>query len=301
MRHDLMSNPVALLLGTGACLGLLTPLARLAHEAGIDPFLWAALISLVPGFALAIVAFRRGCEADMAKLMAFGVTSGIFAYVVPNAILFLAIPHIGSGLAGLMYALSPVATAVISSIFGVRPPSRAMLVAVSLGFIGAVLIVLARNTLALPSAGSWLVIALAVPVSLAIGNVYRTAKWPERATPLQIGAMSNLMSAPLLLLASMINVGQLDLAPLVHHVPLAAFQWLASLAMFSLFFRLQWIGGPTYLSQIGYVAAAVSLFIGVGLLDETYPALVWVGAALIIAGIAASAWDVLVTSKTPRR
>jgi drug/metabolite transporter (DMT)-like permease len=281
----LYSNPLFLLLGTGIFLGLLLPLGRMAHEAGIDPFLWAAMISFVPGICLAVFASRQQRNVPLKTLGGFGVISGLFAYVIPNAMVFLAIPHIGSGLTGLMFALSPVVTAIISIVFRIRPPNTAMLAAVALGFVGAVIIVFTRQSLTLPSASHWLLLALIVPVSLAIGNVFRTARWPKGATPLQIGAASNLLAAPLLLLASVVNTGSLDVTSLLEHLPLALTQWLVSLAMFSLFFRLQWIGGPTYLSQIGYVAAAVSLVIGAGVLGETYPVSVWIGAGLIIAGI----------------
>jgi drug/metabolite transporter (DMT)-like permease len=56
--------------------------------------------------------------------------------------------------------------------------------------------------------------------------------------------------------------------------------------MFLMFFRLQQLGGPTYLSQIGYVAAVVGVATGVLFLGESYPVLVWAGAAIIAAGIA---------------
>ena len=39
--------------------------------------------------------------------------------------------------------------------------------------------------------------------------------------------------------------------------------------MYLMFFRLQAEGGPTYLTQIGYVAAAVGAGIGVGVLGES--------------------------------
>ena len=286
----LYDNAFALLVGTGVCLGLLLPLGRLAHEAAIDPFLWAAMISLVPGLCLAIIGMRQPPPESLGALLSFGAISGLFAYVIPNALLFLAIPHIGSGLAGLMFALSPVTTAILSLLLGVRPPNRAMIMAVVLGFTGAVMIVASRQSLSLPSAAHWLLLALIVPVSLAIGNVFRTAYWPAKATPLQIGAASNLMAAPLLLIAAHVNMGHMDVTPLLQNPMLVLAQWLVSLVMFSLFFRLQWIGGPTYLSQIGYVAAAVSLVFGVAVFHETYPAMVWAGASLIIAGLFALLW-----------
>jgi drug/metabolite transporter (DMT)-like permease len=69
---------------------------------------------------------------------------------------------------------------------------------------------------------------------------------------------------------------------------LIALQLTVSTIMFLMFFRLQQIGGPTYLSQIGYVAAAVGVIIGVAYFGETYPMSVWAGAGIIAAGIALS-------------
>ncbi|TIV22050.1 MAG: EamA/RhaT family transporter, partial [Mesorhizobium sp.] len=74
-------------------------------------------------------------------------------------------------------------------------------------------------------------------------------------------------------------------APLAS-VPLVIVGQVASAsAMFVFFFRLQAVGGPVYLSQIGYVAAAVGLFAGTILLGEHYQFLTWLGAAIITAGV----------------
>jgi drug/metabolite transporter (DMT)-like permease len=160
-----------------------------------------------------------------------------------------------------------------------------------LGFVGAIFVVAGRQSLALPAAANWLFLALIIPLSLAVGNVYRTARWPVGATPMQVGAASNLLAVPFLLAAAILHDGLPNLAPFAAHGELAALQCLASLLMFSLFFRLQVVGGPTYLSQIGYLAAAVGLAAGVLVFRETYPALVWLGAAFILAGIGANLVD----------
>ena len=88
---------------------------------------------------------------------------------------------------------------------------------------------------------------------------------------------------PLLALAWALD--GLDLPALLAVPGLVGLQLLASSLMFLMFFRLQQEGGPTYLSQIGYVAAAVGAGIGVGVLGESYPAAVWAGVAIIAAGI----------------
>ena len=51
------------------------------------------------------------------------------------------------------------------------------------------------------------------------------------------------------------------------------------------FFRLQSVGGPVYLSQIGYVGAAVGLVSGMLFLGEHYRLLTWIGALIIVAGV----------------
>ncbi len=141
----------------------------------------------------------------------------------------------------------------------------------------------------LPEAPQWLLLALLVPCSLAIGNVYRTAKWPDGATPLQVAVVVNLSVVPIFVALAIWHGG--SFWPVLDHLGLTLAQWLAALLNVGLFFRLQKISGPTYLSQIGYVAAAISLAIGALYFGETYPWQVWLGAALIIGGIGASAWE----------
>src|SRR4051812_38327677 len=50
-----MNRPLLLLLATGAMLGLNFPLGKIAIGAGVEPALWAALISLGAGLALLII------------------------------------------------------------------------------------------------------------------------------------------------------------------------------------------------------------------------------------------------------
>jgi drug/metabolite transporter (DMT)-like permease len=293
--NRLLNNPLFLLIGTGAGLAMITPLAKLALQAGINPFVWAGLIAFLPSSVLWWFAARQGPFWNNPALWRYGLAGGVLANLIPSSILLFAIPHIGSGLGGLMFALSPVVTATLSLLLGVRPPSPSLLVAVALGFVGAVIVVAGRNALALPEAPLWVLMALLVPCSLAIGNVYRTLKWPENATPLQIAVVVNLSVVPIFIVLALWHGG--SAWPLLNHPGLIAAQWLAALVNVALFFRLQWISGPTYLSQIGYVAAAISLTVGALSFGETYPWQVWTGALLIIAGIGASAWDMLYRAK----
>ncbi len=80
--------------------------------------------------------------------------------------------------------------------------------------------------------------------------------------------------------------GQFPIETLAFAPWAAVAQSIASAGMFALFFRLQAVGGPVYLSQIGYVAAALGLISGTLFLGEHYPPLTWIGAFVICVGVA---------------
>jgi drug/metabolite transporter (DMT)-like permease len=100
--------------------------------------------------------------------------------------------------------------------------------------------------------------------------------------------MTNLAAVPPLLVLAIVVGGGIDLTPLMAVPGLAALQIGVVTILFLMLFQLQQLGGPTYLSQIGYVAAAVGVVIGVVYLGESYPVSVWVGAGVIGMGIALS-------------
>lgn len=285
-----MNKSLILLLITGTALGLNFPLGKLAVTAGIDPLLWACFISLGAGLAMAIIQAIGGLNrpGPGLPLLRFSLVSGFLSYVVPNGLTFFLIPKIGAGLAAIMFALSPVFTALVSIALKVRPPNRWMLAGISFGLAGALIIILGRSSLDTEAGGGWLMLAMLIPIFLGLGNVYRTRAWPEQAAPHTLAATTNLAAVLPLLLLAIWQAGQLPLAALLNQPVLMLAQLAVSTVMFLAFFRLQQAGGPTYLSQIGYVAAAVGLLIGVAVMGESYPWGVWAGAAVIATGIGLS-------------
>lgn len=283
-----MNRPLFLLLGTGAALGLNFPIGKMAMAAGVTPALWAAVISAGAGLAmLFIVAVTERGDLSRTSTLSFAIISGFLSYVVPNLLTYSVIPKIGSGLAAIMFALSPVVTALLSVVLRVRPPNLLGIFGITLGLAGAGIIIFSRQ---LDFSGStpWILLALLIPVFLGAGNVYRTMAWPFGASPRKLAAHTNLAAVPFLAIFIYAQTGTIDLAPLAAIPGFVAVQLVVSTVMFLMFFRLQQVGGPTYLSQIGYVAAAVGVVIGVLYFGEIYPPHVWVGAGAIAAGIAFS-------------
>lgn len=277
--------PVFLLLVTGALLGLYFPLGKLSGEAGIPPAVWTLLISAGSALVIgAVLAFRRETLPLTPPFLRFYAIGGIISYALPNFLVYLIIPHLGSGYTSIMYTLSPIVTTILATALNARRPNLLGVCGILIGFLGAMLIVLGKGRVGEVDF-LWIGVGFLIPLTLASGNVYRTLDWPLGAQPLALAAGSNLaaavvMSAALLATGGGLGLGTLANAPLVSLAQVAA-----SAAMLAFFFRLQMAGGPVYLSQIGYVAAAVGLGVGTFLLGEHYHWLTWLGAGVITAGV----------------
>jgi drug/metabolite transporter (DMT)-like permease len=276
----------ALLIVTGGLLGLTLPFGKMATLAGAPGMLWAFVISGGGGgvLALLLAARRHRLELTAHKLRYFAIVAAV-TYALPNLLLFSAIPHLGAGYTGIMYTLSPVITLVLSLTLGVRRPNRLGIAGIAVGFVGAILVATTRGEAGRPAELVWVLAGLLIPVSLAVGNIYRTFDYPNGAGPIELAAGSNLAAA-LLLLVLLLATGNAGAFGTLASLPgVTAAQIASSAAMFAVFFRLQAVGGPVYLSQIGYVAAAVGLIAGTLFLGEHYRALTWIGAVIIAAGV----------------
>lgn len=278
--------PLACLLGAGALIGLSTNLAKIAAQAGLGAL--AFLTWSVLGGALALIAVNasRGRLPRLdRRTVEYFFVSALVSIAAPQLILFAAVPRVGAGFVALSLAFPPLFTYVGALLLRMERFDALRAAGVVLALAGALL--LALRKMATPDAQTfWIVATLVAPVLLAVGNIYRTRRWPPGAAPDAL--------APGMLAAS---VGWLGFAAALPgfslHVPfddavpalLIGVQAAAFAVQYLLFFVLQQRGGPVYLSLLGSVAAIVGVPIAVLLLNEQWPAGLAVGAALITAGI----------------
>ncbi|OXT02312.1 hypothetical protein B7H23_05245 [Notoacmeibacter marinus] len=283
-----MNRPIPLLLITGVLLGLIFPMGRVAVESGVPPIVWTFLIAVGSGVGLSLPLIRRLGRRDWPRgFWIYAVISGLVSNVLPNLLVFASAPRLGAGHVGLMFTLSPVCTLALSLAAGMRRPSGIALAGIAIGFIGAVILVLGKGeTRPVAAETLWLALALLIPVFLALGNIYRGLAWPTGAGAMELASASNLTSAIMLLAAIAISGEGLAQIVSVANVPmLGAVQLVLSCVYYLALFALQRVGGPVYLSQIGYVGAAVALAAGVIALGERYGALTWTGATIVLVGI----------------
>ncbi len=292
--------PPALLLATGALLGVSTNLAKLAADAGLDPL--AFLTWSVVGATVVLVsvsAARRRLPPLSARTTEYFVVSGLISVAVPNLLFFAAVPRVGAGFVALAIAFPPLFTYLGALLLGMERFQARRATGVVLALGGAVL--LAVFKLSDPDANPlWVAATLLGPVFLAVGNIYRTARWPEGAAPDEL-APGMLTASGLMLLAVGVVAGAFPgisdrfslTVPIDHVAPTLLI--LAQVVTFSvqylLFFILQKRGGPVYLSLLGSVGALVGVPIAVLLLGEAVPQGLAIGGVLIALGIGLLTFD----------
>lgn len=285
--RTVFDNALSLLLLTGGLLGLTLPFGKAATLSGASPLLWAFVVSAGAGLVLLVALILSGNAPRIdARRLRYFVLAAAISYAAPNILMFTTIPHLGAGYTGIMFTLSPVITLFLSGLLDVRRPGRLGMAGIAVGFVGAAIVALTRGEAGRPAEIHWVILGLLIPVCLAIGNIYRTAAWPRDAGPIELAAGSHLAAASMLLAGLLLFDGAGAFAVLTKMPWLTVAQVASASAMFVFFFRLQAVGGPVYLSQIGYVAAAVGLASGTLFLGERYQWLTWSGALIIGIGVA---------------
>ncbi|MDQ2102975.1 DMT family transporter [Azospirillum isscasi] len=279
-----------LLLSVGGMIGVIFPVTKYAQAAGVPPLPWAFSMTLGAGLLLAGLArIKRQplipAGPSSGRRLRYFAVSGLLSVALPNVVLFFVLPPLGAGLSAVVYTLPPILTLLMAVAVRIEKPDRGRVAGILLGFAGALMIVGPRGSLPSPDLAGWMALAFAMPLSVAAGNVYRTVAWPPGGQPVALAAGTMLGGAAWVALA-LLGTGAMSELPLLGLVPgLALLQIAVTALTYVLYFRLQIVAGPVYLSQIGYVATSVGLGTGTLLFGERYSPWVWSGAGVIVAGV----------------
>ncbi|WP_235039993.1 DMT family transporter [Vreelandella profundi] len=279
--------PLAYLLSGGALLGLSTNLAKLAGERQLSAL--AFLFWSITGAALILItisALRRNLPPITKRTIEYYFVAAFVGVAGSNLIFFSAIPHIGAGFVALTITLPPLLTYIGALILKLERFQAMRAAGVLSALAGAV--TLAAHKLSTPDADYlWILLALAGPVLLAIGNLYRTLRWPA-------GVSGDALAPGMLIAAVVILFGVGFLPGFSLSIPteqslpllLIALQSLVFAGQFFLLFLLQKSGGPVLLSLLGSVGAIVGVPVAIFLQGEAAPEGLLLGIFLIGSGIA---------------
>ena len=278
---------LALLLANGTFIAGIYAFAKITAGAGIPVLGTLAWQMLFAAAVIAVVAAARGEWPQWnATNLRYAALAGALGITGPNLVSFTALAHLPAGLVGVITALSPLFTYAIAVALRLEPvlPHRAL--GIALGMAGVLGIVLPRGALPTPEALPWALLAMAAPLLLAGGNVYRSVAWPAGLKPLGAAALLLLLQAIVLVPLALVTdtfvapralLGAGDVALLGAGVLTVAFYLGA--------FELQKRGGPVVVGQLGYVITVASLAIGALAFGERPSPFTLLAVAVVFAGV----------------
>ena len=283
--------PFACLLAGGALTGISTNLAKYAGDIGLTPL--AFLFWSITGAAiiLLIVSFLRKEPLPFsAHSIEYYLVAAFVSVAAANLLLFSAIPHVGAGFVALIISLPPLLTYLGALMLRMERFYLIRALGVVAALFGAG--VLAIHKLSAPeSSVFWILVALCGPVLLAIGNIYRSLRWPDNASSSALAP--GVLVTAVLLLGLFSALSDFSVAiPLDDWLPLGliAVQAWVFAGQFLLLFLLQKTGGPVLLSLLGAVGAVVGVPIAIFLQGERPPEGLFLGATLIAIGVVLVTW-----------
>ncbi|MEL6774777.1 MAG: DMT family transporter [Pseudomonadota bacterium] len=279
-------KPMLYLLIAGSLLGLSTTLAKVASDIGLAPFPFLTWSLLGSTLILVCLSVMKGDVPTLSLRTAeYFVVSAFVTVAGSNLIFFSAVPVVGAGFVALAITLPPLLTYGGALAFRLEDFSVVRFAGVLSALAGAGLLAVNKLTDA-DTPALWVALTLVGPLLLAIGNLYRTLRWPPGATAEAL-APGMLTAATLMLFVTGL-LPQFEIWPTAltaQQGALIAIQALTFASQFFVLFLLQKSGGPVLLSLLGSVGAIVAVPAAILLLGEAVPKGLYPAVALIALGI----------------
>lgn len=281
-----LPHALTLLVAAGALLGLSTNLAKLAGEWAIPPLAFLAWSLAGATLILFAVAARRQTLPPVTRrTVEYFAVSAFVTVAASNLIFFSAVPEVGASFVALAIAFPPVLTYLGALALRMERFHAVRAVGVAAALAGAA--VLALFGLRAPDAsGFWIGLTLMGPVLLAVGNLYRTLRWPDGVAPDALAPGMLLAATGMLFAAGALPGFSLAMPLDAHAIGLTVAQAAAFAGQFLMLFALQKAGGPVLLSLLGAVGAVVAVPVAIFLLGEAPPQGLIVAVPLIALGVA---------------
>ncbi|GLT11609.1 EamA family transporter [Sulfitobacter porphyrae] len=266
------SSPPGLLLVVGSLLAVSVLLSKTA--AGLHAPMLTYLAMAMGGSGLVLMTLTGGVRVGTAG--AFAVTfyslgaGGLMA--LGSAVGYLTVHEVGAAFIALALAFPPLFTWLLSLILRLERFDAIRLLGLLMGLAGGVFLALGKGVSTSSDMGAVLV-ACAMPIILAAGNVFRTRYWPKGASPRELAGAMLICGALLTLPFAMYLEGAWAFLDIFQSDMLIVFAIavVTFVSQYVALFRLQQVAGPVYLSQIGSVAAIVGSPVAVLVLGEHLP------------------------------
>ncbi|OKK03466.1 multidrug transporter [Streptomyces sp. CB03234] len=264
---------------------------KLALHSGLTPSQIAFARSALGAAVLLVLAraARRRLPRDRGT-WGHLVVAALFCNALPFLLFGIGERTVDSGLAGVLHATTPLWSVLIGAVIGLERAIRPVrLGGLLLGFAGTLVIFAPWQTTGLLGGGAFAL--LGASASYAVGFAYMGSRLTGRGTdPLALSA-AQLVAATALATPAVLVDGVTPVHLDVRAVLAVAVLGICSTGFtFYLSYRLIADEGATSTATVGYLLPVVSVGLGAIVLDEELGPRVIVGAAVVLAGVAATRW-----------
>lgn len=281
-----LGAPFVLLVICGFLFANKIIIAKAALNAGIQPFQLGIIGNLGAGLILLPWLIASGDRIPMERrhLILYGAL-GIVSLAFPTVLSYAVVERVGPAYTSTVYSLSPLLTMTFAASLGIERMFLRRFAGIVVGLLGMIMLVQQQILQIDIGQPVWVIFGLAIPASAALGNILRTAYWPNGTSALAFSCGTLFSSSLMLALVSPVFETPAEW----RFADPSIILWMAGLIGISalsyvLNFRLQQVGGPVFFSQIGYWGTGFGVLLAAALFGDVLTAPSVIGLVGIICG-----------------
>lgn len=282
----LISSQLMLLVVSSFLFASKIMVAKAAISSGVQPFQLGFSANLGAGMLLLVWVFASGQTIPFGiRHLVLYLVLGIVSFAVPTVLSYVVIDRVGPAYTSTVYSLSPILTMTFAAGFGIERMFLRRFTGVLIGFVGMVTLVQQQFASLEVGATFWVLLGLAIPAFVAIGNIIRTRYWPKNTSALAFSCATLITSSLLVALLAPMFETPTDW----EFGTTGALLWIAVLIGVSALsyvsnFRLQKIAGPVVFSQIGYWGTGFGVVLAALLFGDILTITAMIGLVAIVCG-----------------
>jgi CheY-like chemotaxis protein len=278
---------VVLLLATGISSGLGVPLSIILFQEIPMPAGAALWVNLIAGLVCLGVALVRGKVGRLSWPLAGFILAWAFLNGLATIVMFEVAGRVTGIMLSIILALQGFTVFLMAAILRIETPSLQRFVGLSVGLMGVLVLVLARDRLEGVDDWVWIMIAVSIPVMFGLMDVLVDNRHPPTLDPMAGVGLMLVGSAVLTLPLALANGQMFMLSPdLGRGGVIILIEALRTVAVFMFYVYLIAIAGAVFGSQSAYVSTVAGIGWSILLLGETLTLVTVAALVLIMAGLA---------------
>lgn len=279
--------PTILIIAIGILVGVSFTLSKLVAMANVPPHIalfWQ--VAVAGGVLSGALLAKRTAPQTSPRYMVYYFGAGLLGVSLPALIGYAVLAHVTTGFYSALVTLSPMFTFAITAVVERKMLPLHRLLGILIGLTGISLATL-RGLDTSDIEPIWIILALAGPLVLASGNVFRSRVYPDGADPMMLAAGTLLLQL-LLIGTALLLSGQLVESVSLEPTDFAAIGGIGLITAISyaLTFEVQRRTDGVGFSQVGYFATLSGIFFGAIVFGEAISPAFVAALILIFVGLA---------------